>query len=709
MVRAVEDHYPRKEWEAVKFQTLCSPNVFDFGRPAHARWGKERVDSHRRIKNTRRWIEHFCRIRNKGGEIVPITLNYAQRKFLAKVLRRWRKGQPARVAILKPRQTGFCYNPAMKILMADMTWRPIGEVQPGESVVAFDEEVPGGKGRGRSMREATVIATKRIQAEAFKIVLDDGRELIATGPHRHLCKVRGSTATEWRTLDDLRVGDQIRSVVPSVWGPGTTEDAWMGGIFDGEGWIRASESRAGVEIGVCQADGPVWDRILAWFKASGLRYRVARDERKGDSSKLGSKAVNSIHVTRIGDIMRFAGLTGATKLEERRWWDGRGMPGKNNSWATVTATKLAGEQTMVDLQTTEGTYVAEGLASHNSTVVELLIFYLACTNTYRRGAVIAHKNQISTKILNMFRTALKFVPYDLPTRHRTRYEVVFEDPINSSVDVDSAESEEPGHGDTVQYLHLTEVSRWKDAARKAKGVMQTVPDLGMTLIVWESTANGAEGYFFDLYNEAKDTHNPNNRMDAVFVAWFEHAEYRMPRLPDHVRAHIEASLDAEELDLLRMSYFVRGEGRRGVDLEQLAWRRHTIVDKCGGSLEDFHEQYPSTDMEAFLSSGRPVFTAQKLIEREAETREPIWEGDLFDPEFAPKEVPDRPGSLSEIKEAPAPAGPIAKHVEWPKRAAFKPLEGLEEEANDLLGAFGAQIEAETAPRHPDRDAGWADD
>lgn len=454
LVRAIEDHYPKDEREGVKFQTLCSANVFDYQEghswaPSERFPSKAVLDGHRRIKNTRKWIEHFCRIQDKAGEIVPITLNAAQRKFLAKVLRRWRNGEPSRVVILKPRQTGF------------------------------------------------------------------------------------------------------------------------------------------------------------------------------------------------------------------------------------------------------------------STVVELLIFYLVVTSTYKRGEVIAHKRAISSKVLGMFRRALKFIPFELNTNHRTRYEVVFDEPLNCAVDVDSAESDEPGHGDTLQYLHLTEVSRWKDARRKAKGVMQTVPQLPGTLIVWESTANGAEGYFYELYFEALDTENLANRMDAVFVAWYEHEEYTAPPLDEAFRAHIIKTMTDEEERLLGCTYFVRKKGWVKVTLEQIVWRRDAILNKCGGNLDDFQEQYPATDLEAFLASGRPVFSPEKLIERDQVTRDAEWRGDIFDPLFTPREVPDTPGSLADIKPEASPAGPRKSHVDaWPAQAEWPVALGHESEANDLMNAFGGAEGESDGPTDIDSDPEW---
>ena len=244
------------------------------------------------------------------------------------------------------------------------------------------------------------------------------------------------------------------------------------------------------------------------------------------------------------------------------------------------------------------------------------------------------------------------------------------------------------------------------ARERVRWEPQTVPDLEGTLIVWESTANGAEGYFYELYFEAKDTDNPANRMDAVFVAWYEHQEYQVPPLSEDQLFHVEQSLNEEEERLLECKYFTRKVGWTKVSMEQIVWRRNTLVDKCGGSLDDFHEQYPSTDMEAFLSSGRPVFSAEKLIEREADTRDAVWYGDVFDPKYEAKEVPDQPTSLSVLTEDPRPVAPARKRRDWPERTA--PLLEPISESENLLESWGPTIEEEGKRYDGDRDPEWTD-
>ena len=54
-------------------------------------------------------------------------------------------------------------------------------------------------------------------------------------------------------------------------------------------------------------------------------------------------------------------------------------------------------------------------------------------------------------------------------------------------------------------------------------------------------------------------------------------------------------------------------GLFGATLEQLHWRRRMLYGtKIGGDLNLFHQEYPTTPQEAFVSSGRKVFSIPSL-------------------------------------------------------------------------------------------------
>lgn len=173
--------------------------------------------------------------------------------------------------------------------------------------------------------------------------------------------------------------------------------------------------------------------------------------------------------------------------------------------------------------------------------------------------------------------------------------------LDSTWRIDSAENLQAGHSFTNQILHISELSRWeRDVGTIMRGLTSSVQALPDTMIIVESTANGYGDYFHELWERAKR----GSGYAAVFVAWFEIEKYSMPfyagRTYDNkdTRESFESNLSAYEKKLMEA---------HGVALEQLHWRRWKIEEDLKGDEDAFFEQYPSTDEEAFLSSGRPYF------------------------------------------------------------------------------------------------------
>jgi len=159
----------------------------------------------------------------------------------------------------------------------------------------------------------------------------------------------------------------------------------------------------------------------------------------------------------------------------------------------------------------------------------------------------------------------------------------------------TAKNVQIGRSFSLRYLHLSEFAFYGDASTMMTGLLQCVPDDPGTMIVIESTANGVGGPFWDYWQMATD---PSSDCDWVplFFAWWEHPEYVRPLevSPDRFLA----SLADEERKL---------HERDGITFEQLNWRRWAISNKCEGSIDKFHQEYPATPEEAFITSGRPRF------------------------------------------------------------------------------------------------------
>lgn len=171
---------------------------------------------------------------------------------------------------------------------------------------------------------------------------------------------------------------------------------------------------------------------------------------------------------------------------------------------------------------------------------------------------------------------------------------------NSRIYVGTAGTNTFGRSQTINYLLCSEVAFWPDPEEIMTGLMQAVPFEGEVVI--ESTANGMGNYYHQTYWDGK---RGANNWKTHFYAWFQHPEYRLPMRENEV-----LELDADERELVE---------HYPIDHEQLKWRRWKISEmpqRIDRSKEDgFRQEYPSNELEAFLSSGMPVFDIKKVRAR----------------------------------------------------------------------------------------------
>ncbi len=247
-----------------------------------------------------------------------------------------------------------CLAPGTRVLRDDLSWVPIGDLHGGDGLVGVDEQIPGPR-TSRSYRAAVATALRFLKAPAMRIYFEDGRTITCTHNHRWLAKSpRGGLPWAWRQAARLRIGQRICApLVP--WEPATSFDAgWLSGLFDGEGCLRVQERMRG--IGLSQKAGPVLDRALRLLTSMGVVYR--RYNRKD--------GLANIEINRKDDMLRVLGHLRPTRLLQRRAWENQRLRSEFTKGLTITRIDEIGECEVVDLTTSTGTFIAEGLVSHNS-------------------------------------------------------------------------------------------------------------------------------------------------------------------------------------------------------------------------------------------------------------------------------------------------------------------------------------------------------
>lgn len=242
-----------------------------------------------------------------------------------------------------------------------------------------------------------------------------------------------------------------------------------------------------------------------------------------------------------------------------------------------------------------------------STIIEALCFWWAATHKYVSAAIVAQDSEAAGVIYQMFQryydnTAQEFKPV---TKYYTKNDLTFDDEngkgLKSQIRTMVAKKGATGRGQMNRFVHGSEVAFWEGGSEIVAGLLQTVPLLPETFIFLESTANGMGGYFYDEWQYAKKGESSFN---PFFFAWHEHPEYEL-NVPSKW-----GSYDGEERELLRI--FKELKYPQSTWKRKLQWRR-TKMKEFRSDPEKFYQEYPLNDMEAFISTGRPVFDPKVLI------------------------------------------------------------------------------------------------
>jgi hypothetical protein len=93
----------------------------------------------------------------------------------------------------------------------------------------------------------------------------------------------------------------------------------------------------------------------------------------------------------------------------------------------------------------------------------------------------------------------------------------------------------------------------------------------------------------------------------LFFPWYRHPEYHFST---NINTKLELTADEKQLRRLMISEGYNDEYIFG----SIAWRQWKILNSFNGDLEEFMEEYPSTAEEAFIASGKPIFSPHRLRE-----------------------------------------------------------------------------------------------
>lgn len=247
----------------------------------------------------------------------------------------------------------YCLAPSTRVLTTDLYWKAIGDVQVGESLIGFDEELS----RSGTYRHASVQSTRTFMKACMRIQMSNGAEVIASHDHQWVVGGGGGTwkrrARKWVHTNDLKVGDQI-GYFCDPWECATSYEAgYLSGILDGEGYV----AKAG-KVGFAQRPNACLARCEEILANYPLLYK-RRSRPKDDVQALefyGPKGgLRALGIFRPPRLLQHADVL----------WTGKRLWSSITPRVFVTAVEDVGVQEVVAVQTSSHTFIAEGFLSHN--------------------------------------------------------------------------------------------------------------------------------------------------------------------------------------------------------------------------------------------------------------------------------------------------------------------------------------------------------
>jgi hypothetical protein len=218
-----------------------------------------------------------------------------------------------------------------------------------------------------------------------------------------------------------------------------------------------------------------------------------------------------------------------------------------------------------------------------STVVQAEFFRLETTST-QVSTTLAHDDDTTQKLRRMATRFYDNLPDNFrPLRGANNARLTTYPDFGSEALIATAGNVHTGRGGTNTLIHGSEVAYWKDGQAIGAGLLQAgTPHW----VVWESTPNGAQGYFYNLCMEALDG---ASGWTLHFYPWWWADDYRLPLEEGEVIEYTD-----EEALLVEANHLAP---------EQIKWRRA----KQRELKHQFIQEYVEDPRSCFLRSGLGYF------------------------------------------------------------------------------------------------------
>ena len=194
-----------------------------------------------------------------------------------------------------------------------------------------------------------------------------------------------------------------------------------------------------------------------------------------------------------------------------------------------------------------------------------------------------------------------------------------------TISVGSAQRPNKIRSEDISMAHLTEVGVWKETlGKKPEDLVESIVGSMLhgpyTLYVLESTAKGVGNFFHRTWLAAV---RGENNFTPVFVPWYMIDIYSKALFRENTP--LEKQRRIYEAFIASMSEYEWFLFDEGATLEAINWYRHKSKTMDDVSMKS---EYPTTDDEAFQSTGAPYFKYKYLKELRLSCRKPAFVGEI---------------------------------------------------------------------------------
>lgn len=239
-----------------------------------------------------------------------------------------------------------------------------------------------------------------------------------------------------------------------------------------------------------------------------------------------------------------------------------------------------------------------------STFISLLFLDRCLFNSNQHAGIIAHTREDAEILFRRVKFAYDHLPSEIKSLRQTNTDNARELQLSNGSTLRVGTSM---RSSTLQYLHISEFgkicAKYPEKAREIiTGSLNAIAP-GQYIFI-ESTAEGREGYFYEMCKEAQAAQDSGKKLTSLdfrfhFFPWHGHQAYRINsqtlKLPSHMQGYfsqLEAILE------------------RSLSPEQKAW----YVKRSETQGEDMKREFPSTPEEAFEVSNEGLYYGRQIVE-----------------------------------------------------------------------------------------------